>query len=149
MENKFIDSEIQNNNADQYSRRNDAEISGIPQLVSDNQLEEKVVDIMKAIDFSITTNEIEACHRLGKKKKNVTIRVITRKHCLKALWNKKKFKSIDSNAIDTPNVNLFISESLTPANGSKLAFNCRKLKRDGGIEKCYTINWNCPHRKKQ
>ena len=85
LENKFIDLEIQNNNVDQYSRRNDAEISGIPHLVSDNQLEEKVVDIMKAIDFSITTNEIEACHRLGKKKKNVTVRVITRKHCLKAL----------------------------------------------------------------
>ena len=87
MENKIIDLEIQNNNLDQYnySRRNNVEISGIPQSVSDNQLEEKVVDILKAIDVNITTNEIEACHRLGKKKKNVTVRVITRKHCLKAL----------------------------------------------------------------
>ena len=69
-ENKIIHLEIQNNNLDQYSRRNNVEISGIPQSVSDNQLEEKVVNILKAIDVNITTNEIEACHRLGKKKKN-------------------------------------------------------------------------------
>ena len=94
---------------------------------------------MKAIDVNITTNEIEACHRLGKKKKNAIVRVINRKHCLQALQNKKKLKSIDKNAIGIPNANLFISENLTPAS-SKLAFNCRKLKRDGEIEKCYTIN---------
>ena len=58
--------EIQNNNVDQYSRRNKVEIR---KSVSENQLEEKVVDILKAIDVNITKNETEACHRLGKKKK--------------------------------------------------------------------------------
>ena len=67
MENKIIDLEIQNNNVDQYSRRNNVETSGIPQSVNDNQLEEKVVDILKAIDVNITTNEIEVCHCLGNK----------------------------------------------------------------------------------
>ena len=85
MENKIIDLEIQNNNVDQYSRRNNVETSGIPQSVNDNQLEENFIDILKAIDVNITTNEIEACHRLGKKNKNVIVRVINRKHCLKAL----------------------------------------------------------------
>ena len=84
-ENKIIDLKIQNNNVDQYSRRNSIEISGIPQSVSDNQLEENVVDILKAIDVNITSNEIEACHCFGKKKKNVIVRVINRKPCLKAL----------------------------------------------------------------
>ena len=74
-----------------------------------------------------------------KKKKTITVRVINRKHCLKALGNKKKPKSIDKNAAGVPNANLFISEKLTPLN-SKLAFDCRTLKRDGEIEKCYTIN---------
>ena len=130
LENKIIDLEIQNNDVDQYSRRNNVEISGITQSVSDNRLQEKVADILKAIGVNITTNEIEACHRLGKKNKNVIVRVINRKHCLKALQNKKKLKSIDKNAIGIPNANLFISENLTPTN-SKLAFNCQKLKRDG------------------
>ena len=85
LENKIIDMEIQNNNVEQYSHRNNAEISGIPQSVSNNQVEEKIVDILKAIDVNITTNEIEACHHFGKKKKNVIVQIINRKHCLKAL----------------------------------------------------------------
>ena len=53
--------------------------------VSDSQLEEKVVDILKAIDINITANEIEACHRLGKKNKSVIVQFINRKHCLNAM----------------------------------------------------------------
>ena len=106
--------------------------------VSDSQLEEKVVNILKAIYVSTTSNEIEACHSLRKKKKIVIVRVINTKHCLKALQNKKKLNSINKNAIGIPIANLFISENVTPVN-SKLEFNCRKLKRDGEIEKCYTI----------
>ena len=54
LENKIIDLEIRNSNVHQYSRRNNVEILGILQSVSDNQLEEKDVDIMKAIDVNIT-----------------------------------------------------------------------------------------------
>ena len=68
--------ELQKNNVDEYICRNNVKISGIPQSVSDNQLEEKVVDILKTIDVNITSNEVEACHRLGKKMKNVLDRVI-------------------------------------------------------------------------
>ena len=92
---------------------------------------------MKTIDVNIASKEIEACHSLGTKKKNVIVRVINRKH-LKTLRNKKKLKSVDKNAIGIPNVNLFISEKLIPVN-SKLAFNCRKLKRGCETEKCYTL----------
>ena len=86
LENKIIYLEMQNNNVDQCRRRN-VEISGIRQSLSENQLNEKVVDTLKATD--VTSNEIEACHRLGAKKKNVIVRVINRKHCLEALRNKK------------------------------------------------------------
>ena len=58
LENKVIDLEIQKNNVGQYIRRSNVEIAGTPQSVSDNQLEEKVVDILKTIDVNITFNEI-------------------------------------------------------------------------------------------
>ena len=93
LENKIIDLEMQNNNVDHHTRRNNIELSKIPQSVSDNQLEEKVVDILKEIDVNSTSNEIEAFHHLGPKKKNVFARVINRKHCLKALRNKKSSSS--------------------------------------------------------
>ena len=77
MGNKIIDLEIKNNNVNQYSCRNNVEISGIPQSVNDNQLEEKVVDILKTVGVRVSVL-LEVCHRLGKKKKNVIIRVINR-----------------------------------------------------------------------
>ena len=79
--------EIQNNNVDQYSRRNNVEISGISQSVSDNQLEEKVADILKTIDVYISLNEV--------KEKNVIVHIINKKHCLQTMQNKKKLKRIN------------------------------------------------------
>ena len=61
LENKAVYLKTQNNNVDQHSRRNNDEILGIALSVSDSQLEEKVVDVLKAIDVIITTSEIEAC----------------------------------------------------------------------------------------
>ena len=58
LENKVIHLQIQKNNADQYSRRSNVEMAGTPQSVSDNQLEEKVVDILKTINVNITSKEI-------------------------------------------------------------------------------------------
>ena len=58
LENKVIYLQIQKNNADQYSRRSNVEMAGTPQSVSDNQLEEKVVDILKMINVNITSKEI-------------------------------------------------------------------------------------------
>ena len=84
MENKIIDGEIQNNNVDNYKRRNNLKISRIPQSVSEHQLEENVVDILKAIDVNITSNEIEACNRLGKKE-GVTVWIVYRHYELRKI----------------------------------------------------------------
>ena len=73
---KKFDLKIQNNNVGQYSCRNNVETSGILQSVSNNQLEEKVVDILRAIDVNITLNEIEACHPLGNQTTNVIAQII-------------------------------------------------------------------------
>ena len=54
---------------------------------------------MKTIDVSITSNETEASHRLGNKKKNVIVWVINRKHCFQALQNKKELQSVNENGI--------------------------------------------------
>ena len=87
-----------------------------PQSVSKrNQLEENVVNILKTINVDITSNEIETYYRLSKKKKDVIIRVINRKHCLQELRNKKQLKFSDKTALGIPNPNekLFITEAAT------------------------------------
>ena len=74
---------------------------------------------MKAIDVTIISNEIEASHRLEKKKKNAIVPVAKSENCLQELWNKKKVKSIDKNFVG--------KENLTPVNRT-FAFNYQNWK---------------------
>ena len=48
------------NQVKQYGRRNNIIISGIPEDISDNDLESKDVDV------DINSSDIQACHRIGK-----------------------------------------------------------------------------------
>ena len=67
------------NKQDQYNRRNNLEIHRILSNISDNMLEEKVIQIFEGIDLSLTANDIEDCHHLGKSGKNTIVRFVNRK----------------------------------------------------------------------
>jgi len=54
-----IDTDIVNN---QYIRRKNIEVTGIPHSIENNKLE--VVEILKAADIRVEKHDIEACHRL-------------------------------------------------------------------------------------
>jgi len=72
---------------DQYNRRNNIEISGIPTEVADDVLEEKIIEIRRKTDVEISANDIEACHRLPSKKgnKKVIVKFVNRKKTEKCL----------------------------------------------------------------
>ena len=76
------------NKQDQYSRRNNLDIQGIPDSVSDDQLKEKVIEIFYQINAKIDKFDIEDCHRMGKSKKTTIVRFVNRKNC-KAILEKK------------------------------------------------------------
>ena len=61
LENKTVSLESSINQVEQYGRRNNIVISGIPDDISDNDLESTVVDIMKDVDVDINSSDIEAC----------------------------------------------------------------------------------------
>ena len=79
---------------EQYDRRNNIILSGIPDSVSDDNLEETVTAILSDIDIQVTTNDVEACHRIGQSDKNkpkkTIICFVNRKHCRKIVENNKK-----------------------------------------------------------
>ena len=52
---------------EQYSRRECLEISGIPESVSDNALEDKIHGILRGIDAKVDTKNIESSHCLKRK----------------------------------------------------------------------------------
>ena len=49
---------------DQYNQRNNREIQGIPSNVSDDTLEDKVIDIFHSLNINVSKNDIEDCHKL-------------------------------------------------------------------------------------
>ena len=138
---KIVGLESKCNSLEQCGRRNNLEISGIPDSVDQTDLEDKVVEIFDKIGSDLSNDEIEACHRIGKSKDNsktTIIRLVNRKKCKSALFNRKKLRNIDTSSINLPNAQIYVNENLSPANQA-LAFYGRKLKRAGLIFNCYTL----------
>ena len=76
------------NRQDQYTRRNNLEVHGIPVNAKDEQLEQKVIDIFSHLNVNISKPDIEDCHQLGKS--NTIVRFVNRKACKDAF--EKKFE---------------------------------------------------------
>ena len=144
LEDKVVSLESSVNQVEQYGRRNNIVISGIPDDVADDDLEDAVTSIMEDVDVIVQNGDIEVCHRIGKSnqktsiKKNI-VRFISCKYCKKALLNRKKLINIDSEMKYnfSRNNKIFISKNLTRANES-IAFCGRKLKRNSKIHSCFT-----------
>lgn len=143
LENKVISLESSINHVEQYGRRNNIVISGIPDDIIDDDLENTVSKIMKDVDVQIESKDIEACHRIGKTdqrtgSKKTIVRFVNRKYCKKALLNRKNFRLIDTEAKYnfSRNNKIFINENLTKANET-IAYCGRKLKRANLIHSCY------------
>ena len=77
--NNVISPEINGNHSEQYGKRNNLEITAIPDDLSDKNMEEKVIQFLIEILSNVSISDIEACHRIGKsrnsskKKKNYSI----------------------------------------------------------------------------
>ena len=88
LEKKVISLEENSNSLEQYGRRNNLEITGIPDDVDDQKLEEKIIEIVDKIDVNVSSKYVEACHRIGKSKnssKTAIVRFVNRKHAKKPL----------------------------------------------------------------
>ena len=81
----------------QYSRRECLKISGIPESVSDDLFEDKIIGVLREIDVEVNTKSIESCYcQKGKKYKGkLILRLSTRKDADKIKLNKNNLKNID------------------------------------------------------
>ena len=115
------------NQIDQYSRRENIEISGVPNNCT--QLEEKVIALLKSIDVTVRPSDIVACHPL-KREGTTIVRFLNRKNADMALKNAKKLKNKDTSEVWGKNCKNFINVNLSPAN-LKLRWLCKSLKERG------------------
>ena len=125
---------------DQYGRRENLEIAGIPEYISDNELEANVLHILRKIGVThLDSYAIVGCHRLGKKLKNgcrnTIVRFLHRKDTISCLKSANRLHLCK----DLGFTNLRIMENLCPAYRS-IFDSLSNLKRDGRIKKLWTFN---------
>ena len=89
---KIKELETENGDLTQYIRRDNNEISGIPDICKDDVLEDKVIEIFNLNDLKVANSDIEACHCLTIKNvmpKRVIVRFTNRKFVQWILEKKK------------------------------------------------------------
>ena len=93
LKNRVKDLETEVYKGQQYNRRNNIEINGIPDSITNESLENKVIEALAIIDVKVTESDIEACHRLPSKTspRPTIIKFVNRKNCEKILRNKKSW----------------------------------------------------------
>ena len=82
---------------EQYSRREYLEISGIPESIQDDDLEDCLLKIFSECNTPVDPANIESSHRLKSKTrpKKVIIKLSKRKDVFSILQRKNKLKSVD------------------------------------------------------
>ena len=82
------DLEIRLSKSEQYSRRECLEVAGMPLTIQQSDLELKILKVFEEIGVKIEPENVEACHRIGKKGRAI-IKLSRRKDVHKVLSNKK------------------------------------------------------------
>ena len=120
LENRVVLIESSHDALQQYGRRNNLVIFGIPDSVQDSDLESTVTSILSDTDVNVESREVEECQRIGKSNngsKKTMIRFVNRKYCKKALRNKKQLERIDLKKHHlVSGTRIFINENLTMKN---------------------------------
>ena len=103
----------------QYTRRNNIEIVGIPDSVTQDSLEQKIIELAGAVKIPLENRDIEACHRLKKKRNakgpRITIvRFVNRKHAEQMHCNKKNLTKKVLKEIGLDEHKIYINNNLCP-----------------------------------
>ena len=118
LEERIIDLKKNRAKGEQYSRRNNIKLSGIPNSICDEDLENTVINICKQSGIDAGTRDIEDCHRLPLSRnsrghdKRVIVKFVNRKYA-EAMLKYKKRISKNFGHLNVTN-KVFVSVSLYP-----------------------------------
>ena len=125
-----------------YSRRECLEISGIPDGISNNNLEETLLKNFSETGVTIDSIDVEACHRLNQpaNPRKVIIKLSKRKDVARVMNNKKKLKSMKPQNIALPSIcKTYINECLCKYR-KYLWWKCKLLQTRGSIQSFWVTN---------
>ena len=134
--------EVNLHDQQQRSRRTNIELFGVPNNVSDTDLESACIGILNlVVQIPILPGEIAACHRLPSRNggpKPVILRFVCRKRRNETLLNGGKGINVYNNYFGLENNNgitkIYINENISPY-FKTIAYHCRQLLRSGKIFK--------------
>lgn len=150
LESRVNDLELQVDSSEQYTRRANLRIQGIPEVTGWEDTTQKALDIFNGkmkLEPPLETTAIERSHRIGPKQdddgnpltRNIIVRFAServRDIVFRAKGALKAFNDEQDNS-----KRIFINEDLTKYRGL-LAFKCRKLKKDDLISDTWTYGGN-------
>ena len=125
-----------------YSRRECLEISGIPDRIPNNDLEETVLKIFNETGVKVNSRVVGACYRLNQKAnpKKVIIKLSKRKDVVRVMNNKKKLKSMKPQNIGLPSgCKVYINKSLCKY-CKYFWWKCKLLQTRGSIQSFWVTN---------
>ena len=114
----------------QYLRRDTIEVVGIPSDVTDEEIEDEVIKVLKAAKVKLGNKfpnafDINAAHRIGKKGK-VIVKFVNRKFAVSAMTNRSNLKGINEYS------QVFLNQILCPE-FQFLNYAVRKGKANGEL----------------
>ena len=128
---------------DQYQRRNNIELSGIPKDLDGKILEDVVIDLVNNLikepgqpteddSNNIGPGDIEACHRIMTKNKdgvnNTIVRFTNRKICDEIHSSKNRMNKIKVEELGNSVSQIYVNENLSNY-FKQLSAKCRRLKK--------------------
>lgn len=132
---------IKMKNLEQYSRKNNVEVSGVPASNGEN-VKQLVKDIGAAINVVVREEDVMAAHRVPTYNREKAPSLIIQLHnrTLRDNWLKgfKDLKNLTANKINNsfPQSRVYVSEHLTPDNKMLLRITKQKCKEVG-----YQYSW--------
>ena len=134
---------------EQYGRRNNLEIVGVPYKEGENT-NKIAMEVCKLIDVDITQDQISTFHRLQTKKRTnekiisppIIVRFISRDVRNKVLSNRKLIRSADMKKFCINGIeNLYVNENLTKFR-KKLFRSAKHKAKSNGFRFYWTANGN-------
>ena len=140
IESQFYNMDVRLIEVEQYSRRESLVITGIPDTVNQRDLEGVVVNILRTIGVNIQSYDISACHRLFKKKGDISAKTIIRFVNRKIVGLSLLKKSLLFKCKNTLNLPYLGFEQHLCAANERVRRECKKLCHYGLIQDYFS--WN-------
>ena len=135
---ELYDQKVELAELNQYGRRENIELCGIPESVKQEHLEKHVLEVAKSMGVNVPSKGIHILHRIGKpsnsRPRNVIVRFHDRKTAFSMLKNKKKLNSGRFKKY-------FVTENLCPYN-KRIFSKLYRLKKNNEIHSLWTYNGN-------